>query len=210
MTQKQWAALWIREGGDPGKADLASAVVMAESGGNAKSTSNPCCKGGYQINVEVGNTSLKCALNPSCATKWSIKQSQNGTNWSAWEAYTNGSYQKYVGKSGVKADTSHASAVSILGDAALFGISPVAGVANLLGGGGGIPNPLSGIDQLGAAVEAIARLIEHMFEAQFWVRTGKGLLGALLIGFALQGMAKATLGVDLGKIAMLAATKGKA
>jgi len=100
LPQSAWAALWVAEGGSPSKADLASAVVMAESGGDSTVDTNPCCKGGYQINVEVGNTSRACAMNAVCSTRWAIKESRNGRDWSAWEAYTNGSYRQYLGGSG--------------------------------------------------------------------------------------------------------------
>ena len=55
FKQSQIAALWVAEGGAPSKADLASAVSMAESGGDSKA-GNSCCHGLWQINVEVGNT----------------------------------------------------------------------------------------------------------------------------------------------------------
>jgi hypothetical protein len=69
---------------------------------------------------------------------------------------------------------------------------------NLLGGCSPLEGtPLGGIDALAAAVEAIARLIENMFTAHFWVRFGKGLLGSLLIVYALQGMLKSVFGLEL-------------
>lgn len=207
MNQASWAALWVKEGGDKGKADLASAVVMGESGGDEKSTSNPCCKGGYQINVEVGNTSLKCALNAPCATRWAIKNSKNGNDWSQWEAYTDGAYKQYLGKSGITAATPESEIEKIYGFA--LSHTPIIGgpLSDLLGVGGGSLNPLSGIDSLASSVEGIARLIEELFKASFWVRFGKGLLGALLIIYALQGMMKATLGIDVTTIAKAAALK---
>ncbi len=94
LSQKQWAALWITEGGNPAKAQLASAVVMAESGGKVSIYNGICCHGGYQFNTNT--LSVKCANNPICATKAAISHSNNGEDWSIWEGYTNGSYQNYM------------------------------------------------------------------------------------------------------------------
>lgn len=232
MTQKQIAELWVKEGGNPAKADEASAIAMAESGGNVKSNSNPCCKGLYQINVEVGNTSLKCALNANCATQWAIAHSNNGTNWKAWETYTNGAYKKYLGKSGYKGKSSSegckpfggnqlgtVAAGAASGGAAGLAV-PIPGADLLTGGAGALiggtaaflgsntlggcspidtsnVNPLSGIDLVGKAIEAIAKLFEDLFTAHFWVRAGKGLAGGVLLIYAIQGMMKATLGIEL-------------
>lgn len=231
MSQHQIAQLWIAEGGDPNKADEWSAISMAESGGDTKA-GNSCCHGIAQLNVEVGVSTMQCALSPVCATRKSISLSHNGKDWSPWEAFTNGAYKQFLGKSGIKGDSQkpsedckplgggspwqYAGAGAAAG-AAAGSIVPFAGTAagatvgGLIGGVGGLvggnvlggcsplegANPLKGIDRLAAAVEAIARLIEDMFTAHFWVRFGKGLLGALLIVYALQGMLKSVFGMEL-------------
>lgn len=73
---------------------------MGESGGdtNAHEGGNPksCCHGLAQLNVEIGNATMKCALNPICATDKSIQLSHNGKDFTPWGAYTNGSYQQYM------------------------------------------------------------------------------------------------------------------
>src|SRR5215831_11882420 len=80
---------------------MASAIAMAESGGDSK-VGNYCCHGLYAINVEVGNTSMQCALSAVCSTHWTIKESKDGKDWSAWETYTNGAYKQYLGGGKVK------------------------------------------------------------------------------------------------------------
>lgn len=94
LDQRMWAALWIVEGGDPHKAWEASAVVMAESGGKISIYNGICCYGGYQFNTNT--LDKECAVNPICATRAAIKHSNNGQDWSIWEAHTNGSYQQYM------------------------------------------------------------------------------------------------------------------
>lgn len=228
MNQTQWAELWIKEGGNPDKADEASAVVMAESGGRPRAhTPGSCCFGGYQFHKDYFD--VKCANEPACATRLAIKVSKQGTDWGAWEAHTNGAYKKFLGKSKVGnigfdedckplggshlenmlaggiATGAAGSIVPGIGTAAGFAGGAALGAAgaflggNLLGGCSPIEgaNPLEGIDRLAAAVEAIARLIENMFTAHFWVRFGKGLLGALLLVYALQGLLKTVIGTEI-------------
>lgn len=188
LSQTDLAELWIIEGGDPAKADEASAVSMAESSGIVKN-GNACCKGIYALNTEVGVSNNKCAYDPGCATRYAITLSKNGTDWHPWEAWTNGHYKRFLGKSNVGT-----------GD-------PVTAVGEAVGGAASALNPIKGIELLATAVEAFVKLIEHMFEASFWVRTGKGLLGAALLLFAINGMGKAVLGIDIGTAAKIAAFK---
>lgn len=167
LSQHEIAELWIYEGGPNEKADEYSAIMMAESGGNARSDSNPCCKGLCQLNVEVGVASRKCAMNAGCATKHSIGQSNNGTDWSPWESFTNGSYKKYLGKSGVHGSET----TTTLGSAA----------------------DSVGVPGIGDVVKFVARL----FEPSFWLRVGKGLMGFLLLLFGALTLMKVLIGVDV-------------
>lgn len=208
LSQKQIAALWIQEGGNPAKADEASAVAMAESSGDTTiHTPGSCCYGLYQFHKDY--FPVACAKKPRCATRMAIKLSNNGTSWEGgkWEAHEDGSYLQFIGKSGFTADTQAAKAKA---EEIAKGI--IDDSTGVLGTPFGIHlgNPLSGIDQLAAAVEAIARLIENMFTAHFWVRFGKGLLGALLLIYALQGFLKATMGVEIPLGAFNSKTKALA
>lgn len=171
LNQHEIAELWILEGGDGSKADEFSAIMMAESGGNARSDSNPCCKGLVQANVEVGNLSRKCAMNAGCSVKWAIGFSNNGTDWGPWEAYTNGAYKKYLGKSGIRgSDPSIASsAISGAEDA----ISKATGISAIVG------------------------FIARLFEPSFWLRVGKGIAGFLLMAFGALTLMKVLVGIDI-------------
>lgn len=236
MTQKQIAELWIAEKGDPKKADLASAVSMAESGGKVQAhTPGSCCHGLWQLNTEVGVSNERCANNAVCATRYAIHLSQNGTNWQPWEAFTNGSYKKFLGKSGIEGSEQGCQpfggnqlgtvAAGAAAGAAAGTVVPIGGniVGGLIGAGigaggaflgsntlGGCSpvntenlNPLSPLELVGKSIAAIAKLIEDLFTAHFWIRFGKGLLGALLIIYALQGMTKAVFGVELPNVGPL-------
>lgn len=205
MSQKAIAALWISQGGNPRKADEYSAIMMPESGGDTKIYNGICCYGLAQLNVRDGIASKACAESARCSVRKSIELSSNGTNWTPWQAYTEGKHKAYIGKSGIKGDENP----SVLEKALASGLGSLPGGGSFLGavagtltsdGGPGLPNidsPLDGINQVGASLESIARLMENLFTAHFWVRFGKGLLGALLLVYALQGLLKATLGVEI-------------
>lgn len=230
LSQRRWAVLWVAQGGDPSKADLFSAVIMAESGGDASSVSNPCCKGGAQINLEAHpDVSLRQALNPAFATRWTIKNSNNGTNFSIWEAYTNGSYRAYLGKSGVGNGRKLVDLKTPLFDVPLPG--PDLDFTNPLGplspldprdlglpgelqkGGPDIPMPygtgtlpelISSVTQIGAFFRGFGELV---LTPEGWLRLAKLLGGIFLLIKGLSLIIRESTGVDVAKSAKKTATK---
>lgn len=90
--------------------DIIVAIAQAESSLNtsAMNCNNPggsCDRGVLQINSywhpEVSD---QCAFDPACAFQQAFRISKNGTDFSQWVTYQNGSYQKYIssGSSGNK------------------------------------------------------------------------------------------------------------
>lgn len=172
LTQREIAELWILRKGDPTKADEASAVSMAESSGKTKVRSySGCCYGIYQFHKDY--FPLKCALNPVCSTDMAIKHSKNGTSWGIWEAHTDGSYKKYLGKSGI----SHSSSQG-------FQFAPQAGGE-------------AAVDAVGHSIGDVVNFVARLFEPSFWLRVGKGLLGFLLLLFGALTLMKVLTGVDI-------------
>jgi hypothetical protein len=97
-------AQWAYQGGFRGhNLVLATAVAMAESGGDQDATLvntdryHSTDRGLWQINdhwhAEVSNS---CAFDPVCAATEANRISRQGNDWSPWAAYKNGSYQKYI------------------------------------------------------------------------------------------------------------------
>lgn len=213
LSQSQWAALWIAEGGNPRKAWEASAIVMAESGGDATSDSNPCCKGGWQINVEVGNTTRACAMNPVCATRWSIKESKNGKDWSAWEAYTNGSYRQFMGgkpsnrKLAESASNTKLAGFHIPGwDEGLKDILPDVPGGSALDLLEGLPGEgiISNLTDIGAFFKGLGELL---FTPEGWLRIAKMLGGSLLFLWGLRIVIRESTGTDpVGTVEKVAGT----
>lgn len=182
LSQKEIAELWIAAGGDTGKADLMSAISMAESDGIVKN-GNYCCHGLFAF-YTIGSTptaTLSCALVPSCAAKKAVEVSSNGTELKPWEAYTNGHYKRFLGKSGVL--DQGAEAPTLRGPEELIGkvTSPIAGILGFIG---------------------------RLFEPSFWLRVGKGIAGFLLLAFGALTLMKVLLGVDVATGATTAAKLG--
>jgi hypothetical protein len=187
LTQKQIAFLWIEMGGDIGKADEASAVAMAESGGKAKvHTPGSCCYGLYQFHKDYFD--ISCAVVPSCATKMAIQLSSNGTSWDGgkWEAHENGNYKKYLGKSGVTGKMTPAEKARLEKIAANEGLESGLGI---------IPGLKD--DSLGFSIGDIVGFVARLFEPSFWLRVGKGLMGFLLLMFGALTLMKVLVGVDI-------------
>jgi hypothetical protein len=104
MTKDQIKALWTGNGGSPATANVAAAVALAESSGRTGpdvNTRNP--DGGTNVGlwqldtngVGAGHT-IEQLQDPATNARITIMGSANGTNWSHWEAYTSGAYQKYL------------------------------------------------------------------------------------------------------------------
>jgi len=53
------------------------------------------------------------------------------------------------------------------------------------------------IDDVAGAISAIGKFIARLFEPEFWVRVGKGVLGAAAVGFGVVILSKAILGFDI-------------
>ena len=233
LSQKQVALLWISEGGNPRKADEWSAIIMGESGGdtNAHENGDPhsCCHGLAQLNVEVGNASMKCALNAVCATRKSIKLSRNGRDFTPWGAYTDGSYRSYLGGSGV-GDGSKAKAIDFktpLGTIPAPGpnfdftnplgplspVNPLEGIPNVQNpfGGASLSNPLGGIEALAKSVNNISAFFvglgELVLTPEGWVRMAKLGGGGIFILWGLRVIIRESTGTDPVKAATSTATK---
>lgn len=90
MTVWSWDqvwSIWTRNGGDHNTAQWATAVAMAESGGNDQAVSPSDDWGLWQINAihfAEFHTWAGAALNPDNSARMAISISQNGRNWAAW------------------------------------------------------------------------------------------------------------------------------
>jgi hypothetical protein len=96
-SQSQLQQLWIAAGGNPSKALIASAIAMAESGGDPNATDNDSNgtidRGLWQINSVHGAQST---YNPLQNARAAIAISSNGTNWEPWVTYQKGLYEQFM------------------------------------------------------------------------------------------------------------------
>lgn len=87
-------AIWIQAGGNPAKADIASAVALAESSGNPNAISPTQDYGLWQINRAAHPTQF--TLNPLANARAAVAISSNGTNWTPWVTFNSGAYRKFL------------------------------------------------------------------------------------------------------------------
>jgi hypothetical protein len=112
VSQSQGYTLAKNAGLSDARAKVAAAIMMAESGGNASQVTNDSddlSYGLWQINMKgdmgptrralYGLKSNDDLLDPATNAKVMSSISHQGANWSAWGAYTNQSYKKFLGSS---------------------------------------------------------------------------------------------------------------
>jgi hypothetical protein len=112
VSQSQGYTLAKNAGLTDSRARVAAAVMMAESGGDASQVTNDSddlSYGLWQINMKGGMGPTRRALyglksnddllDPATNAKVMSAISHQGANWSAWGAYTNNSYKKFLNTS---------------------------------------------------------------------------------------------------------------
>lgn len=219
-SQKKIALLWISEGGDPHKADEASAISMAESSGDTKA-GNSCCHGLWQLNVEVGVSTIRCATNPVCSTRKAISLSKSGQDWTPWEAFTNGAYRQFLGKSGVGDGTKFAGKNRLV-DAPFHLPLPgpldpgniweeAEGVGGAVGGlfGGGSGGLTGKAGEIEGGIRGVAAFFvglgELILTPEGWLRLAKLLGGMYLLLKGLNLVIRESTGTDIAGSAKKAA-----
>jgi hypothetical protein len=203
---------------------------MGESGGDTAIYNGTCCYGGYQFNTNT--LARACATNPVCATRAAIKHSKNGHDWGIWEAFTDGSYQKYVGGSGFGKGKNRppskqgaAKLVDLelgplhintpgpnINPLAPFDPNKIAGdvTGKALEGVSGLNIPV--LSDLAASLRNIAAFFRGIGELILtpagWLRIGKLLGGVILLFWGLRIIIREATGTDPVKAATKTATKG--
>jgi len=162
----------------------------ANRGPNGKCNPAGAC-GPWQIGAVRGgaagySTNPRCANDWVCASRVALKLYKS-RGWQPWDA----SKGCWEGSSGGFEGTVQGAidgAGNIVGD-----------ITGALGSAGNavadaVTAPLDGI-------KAIAALIGRLFQSSFWVRTGKVILGFVMLIFGIAALSKALLGLDLGNLA---------
>lgn len=149
-------------------ATIARAVMGGESSYNTNAE-NFCCVGLMQVNAQVwkGKFGLPAdeaearkvlKANPRLNLRVAYKIWQNaGGSWQPWEAFTNGSYKKFIGQDPLITVDKN-SVQGAVGDA-------VSGA----------------VDAVAAPFNAAADVVNALFSPSAWARVGKGALGGAFI-----------------------------
>lgn len=180
MDQAAIAALAVKAGLSAARAETASAIAMAESGGNPDSHNSKPPDDSYglwQIN-------MLSALGPSRRAIYGLKAntdlfdpatnarvmsaiSQQGQNFGPWTTYTSGAYKKFLGTAGVAAAAGAA-----------------AGAGSSDGSSGVLGDAMSLATFTARSSEALVRATRWVSSEKNWLRVGYVALGgvAVLLG----------------------------
>lgn len=96
FTRAELAALWIRAGGNPARAQLAAAVALAESAGNPDAIAPDGRVGPWQLPASAGANLLDPVTNATAA----VALSAGGEDWSQFPGYVNGAYRQFAAEDG--------------------------------------------------------------------------------------------------------------
>jgi Lysozyme like domain len=173
-SYSQLEQLWIKYGGNKVYAPIAAAIAMAESSGRVRATdidsNGTVDRGLWQINSVHGSQST---YDVAGNTRAAIAISNGGRDWHPWVTFNTGAYKKYLnGKMVIPSGRSAGTTIDTGGGTNLYG-----------GKGLNIPNPLSGIEAVGAFFNTLS-------EWSTWKRVFEVAGGAILIGAGLVLMSK--------------------
>lgn len=201
LSVAQMYALARGAGLNPARAVIAAAVGMAESSGRTAVTS-PNPDGGVNVGPWQLDTKGKGAgytvaqlQNPATNAKVMAKGTNNGADWSAWQAFTSGAYMTFIGQAQTAAgsETSGGSGwlQTVLKDitgAAAGGLGESPGASGALGQLLQLPSQITGFF---TALEQPVKAALWLVNPTNWARIMAGAFGFLLLaaGLITLGMA---------------------
>ena len=210
----QLEGLWIQAGGNKALAPLAAAIAMAESSGRETVTSsNPdggTNVGPWQLDTKGKGAGYTVAQLSDGLTnaRVTVKASNNGTDWSAWETYVTGAYKRFLQGSvpatltsvtpgsGSGSGSSSGLQVGTFG-AGVSAASPLLG--SMLGGVSWISGIGSEVDSVAKGIAGISNDISQamnwasfLFMPSSWLRVGAFFAGVILLMMGAVMLAKST------------------
>ena len=103
-SKAQLRGLWIRAGGDPGVANVAAAVALAESRG-VPTAQGPVTRYGFRAaGLWQIHPPEPGSFEPLTNARQAVRKYNAAGGWGPWEAYTNGRYRQYLQEGGSISD----------------------------------------------------------------------------------------------------------
>lgn len=177
----------VAVGWPPGQALEVAAVATAESD-RRRCVCSYCCCGLLQIHLSAHGVSKSDMCNPLKNLRkgleiWRGSGNSFESDWFAnWDSDAKEKYNAVIASSPKE--------VGKFQDA----------IEGWEGRGGAFKeaiDDINPIDDVAEAIVAIGKFIARLFEPEFWVRVGKGILGAGAVAFGVIILSKAILGFDI-------------
>lgn len=216
ISQSQGFTLAKNAGLSDERARIAAAVMMAESGGDERQVtddSDDLSYGLWQINMKgnmgptrralYGLSKNEDLLDPATNARVMSAISNQGRNWNAWGAYTNGSYKKFLGTNVKLVD------LPIPGPGGVI-------VNGLIGGLGFLPDAIPGVGTSLDVIDTVTKVGGAVVKTASWVSNPKNWLrvayvigGGLLIYAGIQTVIMPAVTGTVGKVAGFIGPGGK-
>jgi hypothetical protein len=190
LNAEQIAEIALSVGFNDAQAIIATAVALAESSGNTNATSaNPdggVNTGLWQIDTKAHPQWTEAQLkNAITNARAAFSVSSSGTNWSAWQTYTQGTYKNFAN-----------AATKGVGQAILVGDNHGNWFQQILRDAGGDASKVPGVGGLFSGIDAVGNFFNKLGEKSTWIRIGEFAIGALLLAVALNALVKHTTGIS--------------
>lgn len=184
-------ALWIAGGGNPRKAQLAAAIAMAESrGATAAKSANPSGgtnRGPWQVD-DVSHPGTPDPTRDILGyTRAVVKISKNGTDWSQWQTFAEGTYKPFLTGEAPSKSLLEKLASGPLGDAAAL-----------------IEKPLQPLEVI---AQFFAGATELLLTPEGIRRFAKIIIGGTILLWSLNQLSKSVLNVNPAGSVKSAASK---
>ena len=196
LNGAQLETLWVKSGGDAKLAPVMAAVALAESNGNPAALNNNPKSGDFSVGLwqinYFGNLSgprtarygaWQQQLNPYSNVKAAVDLAQGGRGLDNWSTFKSGAYVPYL-KQVPGGNTVNPSSGIASGQRTLYPWDTSFWTSPFYGGGG-VGDTKPAVQKVKKVVTTTSDLFALIGSADFWLRVGQFIGGAILLGMGL-------------------------
>ena len=199
LNGAQLETLWVKSGGDAKLAPVMAAIALAESGGNPSSLNNHPKSGDFSVGLwqinYYGNLSgprtarygaWQQQLNPYSNVKAAVDLARGGRGLDNWSTFKSGAYVPYL-KQVPGGNTVNPSSGMPSGQRTLYPWD-TSFYTSPFYGGGGILDTKPAVQEVKTIIKdtkSVGDFLGMLSSADFWLRVGQVIGGAILLGMGL-------------------------